>query len=203
MVDQLRKPGRRRATKRGPSLPWDDPSVDDVQDWLREALDNVESAESSAQRRVSRGDDAYYYTRILLASWSDPKCEADATPTTVLTIFSRAERVTLMLLNADFLPGSSTDRACNVKAAEKLVLAMTELSSDNAVRAGTAEEMIAGLRRTAIAAARFAAAAGAAAMLETPFRCGGGTYAEADAAYLASVLYRTADHNERYLSSLH
>jgi hypothetical protein len=204
MRDQSRKPQRRRTTRsRGRPLPWSNPTVGDVHGWLIEAFDNVADAACPGARRSQRAEDAVRFTGILLATWVDPEYSANASDREVQSIFWRSKGLLETLLDADRLSGSWSEQAHQLKAAEKLGGLLTMIMSYNVVSIVCAPDMIAGLRQAAVAAVRFSASAGAAAILEASSGASGGTDAAADAAQLACMLFRAADFHEQRLARFH
>lgn len=204
MKSEANKSQRRRSKdRRARDLPWADPTVGDVHGWLREAFDNVADARSSGARRLRRAGDAVRYAGILLATWVDPEYSATANDNEVQSICWRVEQLVETLLHSDQLSGSWSEQAYKVKAAIELGSVLTMIRGYNVLSVSSAREMIRTLRRTATTAARFSASAGAAALLESAPGVGGGTDAAAEAAHLASVLFRGADDQERRFASLH
>lgn len=204
MIDRTNKGRLPRNSRRGWSnLPWSDPTIDDVHGWLREAFDNVVDANSSASHRLRRGEDVLQYTDMLLSTWVDPDYRTTTSNDEVLDILLRAEGVIQDLLNVEDLGDLWIEQDCKTKAAEKLAFAMIALMSAPTAELAGREKLISSLRRTAALAAGFAGCAGNKADLDAERGRGSGTDSPATAAQIASLLFRTADNNERYLASLH
>ena len=203
MTDHSDKRRRRSMTRwRGRPLPWSDPTVGDVYEWLIEALDNVAEATNAAPRQLGRAEDAACFMEMLQVTAMDPAYDNDLVGDEVYALFWRSQRLLETLLDADRLSGSSSEQACTVKIAEKLGSVMMLIMSCSVISIRSIPEIIAGIRRAALAAARYCVSAGATATLERR-PGGGGTAAAAHAAQLAGMLYRHADDREKFLGTLH
>lgn len=184
-------------------MPWSNPTVDDVQGWLREAFDNVSDASCSSERRLYRAEDAANFAGLLIASWANSERVTNASDSALKSIFWRSKSLLENLLDPDRLNGRWNEEAHDVEAAQKLGSVLTMVMGYNLISFSSRPAMIRGLRQAALAAARFSASAGACALLEAPLDHGRGTHAAFETAQLASQLFRSADHHERFLKRLH